>query len=40
MVVWVSLLAYMSVIVFIVIRGALKTKNMADYVVGSLAFSP
>ena len=40
MAMWVSLLAYMSVIVFIVIRGALKTKNMADYAVGSLAFSP
>ncbi|AFK03698.1 Na+/solute symporter [Emticicia oligotrophica DSM 17448] len=40
MAMWVSLLAYMGVIVFIVIRGALRTKNMADYAVGSLSFSP
>jgi sodium/pantothenate symporter len=40
MAMWISLMAYMSVIVFIVIRGALRTKNMADYAVGSLAFSP
>lgn len=40
MAMWASLLAYMSVIVFIVIRGALKTKSMADYAVGSFAFSP
>lgn len=37
---WLSLTAYMGVIVFIVIRGALQTKSMADYAVGSLSFSP
>ncbi len=40
MAMWISLLSYMGVIVFIVIRGALRTKNMADYAVGSIAFSP
>jgi len=37
---WVILLAYMGIILFFVIRGARKTASMADYAVGSMAFSP
>jgi len=37
---WVLILVYMSVIIFFVIRGALKTKNIEDYAVGSFNFSP
>ena len=40
MAMWLSLGAYMGLVVFIVVRGALRTKSMADYAVGSLAFSP
>ncbi|TNE30355.1 MAG: sodium:solute symporter [Bacteroidetes bacterium] len=34
------LVLYMGVILFFVIRGALRTKNMDDYALGSIAFSP
>ncbi len=37
---WILILAYAGVILFFVIRGALKTKNMQDYAIGSMAFSP
>jgi len=37
---WVLILVYMSVIIFFVIRGASKTKNIEDYAVGSFNFSP
>ncbi|NOX17219.1 MAG: sodium:solute symporter [Chlorobi bacterium] len=37
---WVLILIYMSVILFFVIRGAKKTKNISDYAVGSVNFSP
>lgn len=40
MAMWLSLTAYMGVIIFIVIRGALRTNSMADYAVGSFAFAP
>ena len=32
--------AYMGIILFFVIRGALKTKSMADYALGTVGFSP
>ena len=38
--VWISLFAYIGLIVFFVVRGARRTKNMADYAVGSMNFSP
>jgi len=37
---WIVILAYAGVILFFVVRGALKTKNMQDYAIGSMAFSP
>lgn len=37
---WILVLAYMGVILFFVIRGALKTSTMSDYAVGSISFSP
>lgn len=37
---WVSLIVYMGVIVAFVVRGALKTKNVADYALGTVNFSP
>jgi len=37
---WILLITYMVVILFIVIRGARKTKTIADYAVGSVNFSP
>ncbi len=37
---WILILLYMAVILFFVIRGALKTKNISDYAVGNIAFSP
>jgi sodium/pantothenate symporter len=40
MAMWLSLTAYMGVIIFIVIRGAMRTSSMTDYAVGSFAFSP
>jgi sodium/pantothenate symporter len=38
--VWISLLAYIGFILYFVIRGALRTKNIADYATGSINFSP
>lgn len=37
---WIVTLAYMAVILYFVIRGALKIRNISDYAVGSLSFSP
>jgi len=37
---WILVIAYSSVILFFVIRGALKIKNISDYAVGNVAFSP
>ncbi|HPR89174.1 MAG TPA: sodium:solute symporter [bacterium] len=37
---WVVILLYMAVTLYLVIRGALKTKSIADYAVGSVTFSP
>lgn len=37
---WILILAYMGVILFFVIRGARRTKNISDYAVGNIAFSP
>ncbi len=34
------LLAFMGVTLFFVIRGALRIKNIDDYALGSIAFSP
>jgi sodium/pantothenate symporter len=38
--VWISILAYVAFILFFVIRGALRTRNIADYALGSMNFSP
>lgn len=38
--VWCTLFCYVAVVLFFVIRGALRTKNMADYALGSMHFSP
>lgn len=37
---WILVILYMAGIVYFVIRGALKTRNVADYAVGSIRFSP
>lgn len=37
---WFIILLYMAVILYFVIKGARKTKNMADYAVGNISFSP
>jgi sodium/pantothenate symporter len=37
---WILVIAYSAVILFFVIRGALKIKNISDYAVGNIAFSP
>jgi sodium/pantothenate symporter len=37
---WALVIIYMAVIVFLVVRGAIKIKNMSDYAVGNIAFSP
>ena len=37
---WILVIAYSAVILFFVIRGALKIKNIDDYAVGNVAFSP
>ncbi|WP_370088903.1 sodium/pantothenate symporter [Ekhidna sp.] len=38
--VWVAVIAYMALILFFVIRGAIQTKNISDYALGNIAFSP
>lgn len=37
---WILIAIYASLILYFVIRGALKTKNISDYAVGSINFSP
>ncbi len=37
---WLLILVYASVILFFVIKGALKTKSLSDYAVGNINFSP
>lgn len=37
---WALVIIYSAVILFFVIRGALKIKNISDYAVGNVAFSP
>jgi len=37
---WVMIILYMIVILYFVIKGALKIKTMSDYAVGNIAFSP
>ncbi len=37
---WIVVLLYAAVILFFVIRGARQTKNMQDYALGNIAFSP
>lgn len=37
---WIVILLYMAVTLYFVIRGALKTKSISDYAVGSVTFSP
>ncbi len=37
---WILIIIYASVILFFVIRGALRTKSMQDYALGSVNFSP
>jgi sodium/pantothenate symporter len=38
--IWIVLVLYIACIVFFVVRGALRTKNIADYATGSMNFSP
>ena len=40
MAIWIVLLLYMGCIIFFVVRGALRTKNIADYATGNMNFSP
>ncbi|MBJ6117732.1 sodium:solute symporter [Pontibacter sp. BT310] len=37
---WILVIAYAAVILFFVIRGALRTRSIADYALGSVTFSP
>ncbi len=37
---WILVITYSTVILFFVIRGAIKIKNISDYAVGNVAFSP
>ncbi|MEZ4907771.1 MAG: hypothetical protein R2771_09090 [Saprospiraceae bacterium] len=37
---WVVVILYASLILYFVVRGALKTKNISDYAIGSISFSP
>ena len=37
---WILILLYMAVILFFVIRGASKIKNISDYALGNILFSP
>lgn len=38
--VWICLAAYAGFIMFFVVRGALRTKNISDYAVGNINFNP
>ncbi len=37
---WILVLVYVTVIIFFVVRGALRTKSIADYAIGTMPFSP
>lgn len=37
---WILITVYAAVIIFFVVRGALKIKNISDYAVGNINFSP
>ena len=37
---WILLITYAALVLFFVIRGALRTKNLQDYAIGNLNFSP
>lgn len=37
---WILVIVYLGVTLFFVIRGASRTKSIADYALGSIAFSP
>jgi sodium/pantothenate symporter len=37
---WILVILYMGIILFFVIRGALKIKSISDYAVGNIMFSP
>ena len=37
---WVVVILYMAVILFFVVRGALRVKSISDYALGSITFSP
>ena len=37
---WILVIAYSAVILFFVVRGAVKIKSISDYAVGNVAFSP
>ena len=37
---WVLIACYSAAVIFFVVRGALRTRSMTDYAVGSIAFSP
>ncbi|MCP4204153.1 MAG: sodium:solute symporter [bacterium] len=37
---WLLVLAYMTTIIVLVVRGARRNKSVADYAVGNIAFSP
>ncbi len=37
---WVLMIVYMAAILFFVVRGARRTRNIDDYALGSIAFSP
>ena len=37
---WILVTLYSAVIIFFVVRGAVKTKSIGDYAVGNLSFSP
>ncbi len=37
---WILVILYMGIILFFVIRGALKIKNISDYAIGNIQFSP
>ena len=37
---WIVVILYMAIILFFVIRGALRVKNISDYALGSITFSP
>jgi sodium/pantothenate symporter len=37
---WILVIVYLSVTLFFVVRGASRTKSIADYALGSLGFSP